>query len=281
MISALNNWVVSYDNVSTIQPWFSDGLCRLSTGGGISERQLYTDGEEFVINAQRPVIINSIVDVATRPDLLDRSVVLTLEPIPNDKRRGEQEFWKEFEAAKPKIFGALLTALSCAVRRTPGITLPSQPRMADFAKWVTAAEPDLKWESGSFLKCYEGNQSETTGSLLETVVAQALMQFADQKPLWKGTPSDLYTSLTSSVKDVDRHGEWPGSANKLTGELRRIAPALRTAGYEIKDGRKSSGRWVSVEKLPPSKADPVVTDPVVTDRLVTDRLVTAALVLAV
>ena len=32
MVTAINNWVVAYDNLSTIPAWQSDGFCRLATG---------------------------------------------------------------------------------------------------------------------------------------------------------------------------------------------------------------------------------------------------------
>ena len=37
--------------------------------------------------AARPVILNGIEDIVERPDLADRAVFLTLEPIPEERRR--------------------------------------------------------------------------------------------------------------------------------------------------------------------------------------------------
>ena len=42
MISAINSWMLVFDNLSGIPPWLSESFCRLSTGGGISNRELYT-----------------------------------------------------------------------------------------------------------------------------------------------------------------------------------------------------------------------------------------------
>jgi hypothetical protein len=76
VIAAENSWVVSFDNLSGLPIWLSDALCRLSTGGGLSTRQLYTDREEILFEAKRPLVMNGIADVASRPDLLDRSLVV-------------------------------------------------------------------------------------------------------------------------------------------------------------------------------------------------------------
>jgi len=42
--------------------------------------------------------------------MADRAVFLTLEPIPEDRRRPEQELWAAFEAERPRILGVLLDA---------------------------------------------------------------------------------------------------------------------------------------------------------------------------
>jgi hypothetical protein len=51
--------------------WISDTLCRLATGGGFAVRQLYTDQNEVLFDAARPVILNGVEDIVTRPDLAD------------------------------------------------------------------------------------------------------------------------------------------------------------------------------------------------------------------
>jgi hypothetical protein len=83
-IAASNGHVLAFDNVSGLPAWISDTLCRLATGGGFAVRQLYSDQDEVLFDAARPVILNGIEDIVTRPDLADRSVFLTLEPIPRN-----------------------------------------------------------------------------------------------------------------------------------------------------------------------------------------------------
>jgi hypothetical protein len=100
--------VVSFDNLSSLQGWLSDTLCRLATGGSFSTRKLYTDTDETLIDVQRPCILNGIEDLATRGDLLERSLILYLPSISDTARRTERELWEQFEAAWPRILGALL-----------------------------------------------------------------------------------------------------------------------------------------------------------------------------
>ena len=99
---------MTFDNVSGLPSWISDTLCRLATGGGFAVRQLYTDQEEVIFTATRPIILNGIEDIVTRPDLADRGLFLQLQPISEASRRTEAEFWQAFRQDCPKILGALL-----------------------------------------------------------------------------------------------------------------------------------------------------------------------------
>ena len=132
-IAASNGHVLAFDNVSGLPAWISDTLCRLATGGGFAVRQLYTDQDEVLFDAARPVILNGIEDIVTRPDLADRAVFLTLEPIPEERRRPEQELWAAFEAERPRILGVLLDAVAKGLAELPRTRLDKLPRMADFA----------------------------------------------------------------------------------------------------------------------------------------------------
>ena len=96
---------MTFDNVSGLPSWISDTLCRLATGGGFAVRQLYTDQDEVIFDATRPVILNGIEDIVTRPDLADRALFLQLQPIPEASRRTEVEFWRGVPAGLPKDSG--------------------------------------------------------------------------------------------------------------------------------------------------------------------------------
>jgi hypothetical protein len=91
-IAARNSWVIALDNVSHIADWLSDTMCRVATGGGFGKRQRFTDTDEILFQVQRPQLVNGIEEVATRGDLLDRSIVIDLPAIPPDKRKDEDQF---------------------------------------------------------------------------------------------------------------------------------------------------------------------------------------------
>ena len=72
MIAANNGYLLAFDNLSGLPIWLSDALCRLASGGGFAVRQLYTDDEEVLFEAARPILLNGSEEVISRPDLGDR-----------------------------------------------------------------------------------------------------------------------------------------------------------------------------------------------------------------
>lgn len=68
-----------------------------------------------------------------RPDFLDRALIMEFLEVEPKVRRDEARFWSEFEAARPRILGALLDATVAGLRNLPNVRLDGLPRMADFA----------------------------------------------------------------------------------------------------------------------------------------------------
>jgi hypothetical protein len=235
-IAAGNAWVLAFDNLSGIRDWLSDALCRLATGGGFATRMLYTDDEEIIFSAKRPIILNGIDDIATRGDLQERSVLVSLPSILEDERREENTFWAEFEAARPRIFGALLSGISAALRNADDVHLERKPRMADFAVAATAMEDAFGWEPGSFIEAYETNRQQASETLLANEpIAEAIEKLLGDggENVWVGTATELLEMLGFYVNDtVKRSKAWPGGPQVLSRRLKRIAPALRTAGIQ-------------------------------------------------
>jgi hypothetical protein len=261
-IAARSSWVLAYDNASYIKPETSDAMCRLSTGGGFGTRKLYTDSDEIIFDAKRPQLVNGINPVVFRGDLQERSLQIVLYLIPPNERRQEREFWREFEEVKPKIFGALLDAVSCALRKRDEVRLEESPRMADFATWVTAAEGALGWEPGTFMEVYESNRKEASEALLDndpvaSAIKSLLNKYRDGE--WSGTSEQLLEKLAWETKEeIMRTKAWPKAPNHLARHLNRIAPALKEAGIEYlqhEEGREKRKIKTLRKAVPIQSAD--------------------------
>ncbi len=250
-IAASNGHVLAFDNVSGLRAWISDTLCRLATGGGFAVRQLYTDQDEVLFDATRPVILNGIEDIVTRPDLADRAVFLTLEPIPEERRRPEAELWATFEAERPRILGVLLDAVVRGLKMLPQTKLERLPRMADFALWATACETAL-WPAGTFWSAYCDNRDEAVENVIEAdPVAAALRAMMLELTEWRGTATDLLGALAEAAGErVAKSKTWPSTPRALSGRLRRAATFLRKIGIEInygKDGSRARTRVIHIK----------------------------------
>ncbi|QDU44250.1 hypothetical protein Mal52_27280 [Symmachiella dynata] len=264
VIAATNGWIVALENLSKIPDWLSDALCRLATGGGFGTRELYTDGEEKLFSAKRPMMLNGITELATRPDLLDRSILISLPRIPDDKRRSEAGLWREFDTAKPRILGALMDTVSAGLANINHVVLDCEPRMADFAEWGVAVEPALDCEPGAFLAAYMRNRETANESAIESsVIAEPLLLFLDNRNEWQGTATELKMELEDIADQrVVKQKGWPKLPHFLSGEMRRIAPNLRRIGYDVEFNKSGSRRLIHITRTTPQTSDQSVpSDP--------------------
>ena len=248
-IAAHHSHVLAYDNVSGLPDWLSDAFCRLSTGGGFSVRELYTDQDEVLFGGKRPVLLNGIIDIATRSDLADRTIASTLGAISDKQRKLEKQLWRDFEAKCPRILGALLDAVSHGLKTLPNVKLDSLPRMADFAVWVTACEGAL-WKPGTFMAAYTTNIQEAVEVVLDAdQVATELRSYMDLHTEFKGSASDLLKALNEITPDAQQKDKgWPKRSNTLSGILRRIAPPLRKIGIDITFARDKRQKTITITR---------------------------------
>jgi len=276
-IAATNGFILAFDNVSSLRPWISDTLCRLATGGGFAVRQLYTDQDEVLFDATRPVILNGIEDMVTRPDLADRGIFFTLDPIPEGHRRPERALWAEFEQERPRILGALLDVVVHGLKWLPSTNLDRLPRMADFALWATACEGAL-WNAGTFMNAYEVNRDEAVASVVDAdPVASAVRVLMTEQPEWAGTATGLLSALGKVTEEAVRKAKtWPTTPTVLSGRLRRAATFLRQLGvqveFDIREGRNRArmirithaenwGKEPSAPSAPSAQADNALNSP--------------------
>jgi hypothetical protein len=249
--------MLAFDNLSGIAAEMSDALCQISTGGAHMARTLYSDDEETLLAAMRPIILNGIDDIVTRADLADRALFLTLDPIPENKRRVEAEFFLEFEAQKPQIFAALLDGLVVGLANLATVKLDGHPRMADFAKWATACETAY-WPAGSFRAAYDANRREVIQKIIDAdPAAAALEKLMEEKTDWQGTATELLADLANEAGErVSKSKSWPINARSLSSRIRRSEPFLRAKGITIinDEGRFARARTISITKsASPSK----------------------------
>jgi ABC-type oligopeptide transport system ATPase subunit len=274
MTAARNRHIVVFDNLSHLPAWLSDAMCRLSTGGGFSKRALYSNDEEIVIDVERPVILTGIGQLSTRPDLLERSIMVELSAIGQDRRLDEATVYERYEAMRPGVLGALLTGVSTALRNLEKVKakIKQRPRMADFALWASAAETSFDFEEGAFLESFMGNQRLNQSLVMQTEpVLIEVVRLMKGERAWKGTASDLLAKLEFSASDeVKRSRLWTSNAKALSEKLTRNAGVLRAYGLSLTSSRTKSERLLILEFSPDSASPSSLASPHRSARLFRD-----------
>jgi putative DNA primase/helicase len=254
LIAASNRWLLAYDNVSHLPEWLLDALCRLSTGGGGGARKLYSDGEEFLFDVQRPVVLNGVTEIVTRADLMDRAIIIDPPQIPETERRTEAEMSREFEEARPAILGWLLDIVAGALSAGDLLTPSKLPRMADFAAWIAAATLFLNWEPGHFQAIYAANRDESHQITLDSSpVGRLFLGLVPRGAKISMSAAELLQKLSRLAKPDERKAlDWPKSPTALSAALRRIIVSLHEVGVEVTFSRKPGGnreRIISFAKI--------------------------------
>jgi energy-coupling factor transporter ATP-binding protein EcfA2 len=250
-ITLSRRWVVVYDNLSGISAGQSDAICRTSTGAGFTTRTLYENDEETVFEFIRPQLLTGIDSLATRGDLLERSILVNLKPIPTDSRIGEADLEKHLDANRPRLLGALLTAVSQTLAALPNVKPERLPRMADFARFAIAAEPAMGVSTGAFMTALASNSEEHHEIALESSpLGTAIQRLMEGRGRWQGISTELLDELSNLMDEKtvkSRH--WPGDATRLSRELGRLAPDLRGCGIDWFKGEGKNRRQHNLEKI--------------------------------
>ena len=249
-IAANNAWMIGLDNMSRVNERLSNALCRLATGGGFATRELFTDADETIFDATRPVIINGIGDIADRSDLIDRAVRLTLPTIPERRRRTEKAIWSAFEQQQPAILGAFLDAVSVALRNEAAVRFTRLPRMAGSASWVVAAEPACPWAPGSSIAALDDQRRDADESVIEACpLAHAVRDRVERNGEIEGTATEILDLLSAHKDDnILKHPAWPKGAPALGTKLREVAPSLRRLGIEVQFNRNAGRRTITIRR---------------------------------
>jgi DNA-directed RNA polymerase subunit F len=240
-----NNYMPCFDNIDNISAGKSDILCMAATGGGFSKRKLFTDEDETILFLKDCVVLNGINVVATRPDLLDRSILLELERIPDTERKDEETIWKEFNDAKPKILGAIFTMLSRAMKLYKTIKVEKLGRMADFTKWGYAIAEVSGIGGEKFIGAYLNNQNRANDEAVESnPVASVVIAFMKDRKNWSGTISEFLEKLydVAFKEKIDTNSKlWPNEPNVLSRRLNEVKSNLLLYGisYTIRHHSKS------------------------------------------
>lgn len=231
--------VTCLDNVSDLQPWLQDAICRAVTGDGMLRRQLYTDADVSVLAFKRVVALTSIDPGSLNGDLADRLLTVELERITDDDRMSEEDIVTKWRDKHPVVLGGLLDTAVDVLAILPKIQRKGLPRMADFARILLAVDKVLGTSGFDRFAAQAGRTAEQVADSDNVLVA---IRGRIIEP-WTGTASELLTLLTPDRAPKD----WPASPQAMGGRLSRGAPVLRRLGWTVdrlpRSDKKGSRGW--------------------------------------
>jgi len=232
LMAALNSgYLLSFDNLSRITPEMSDSLCRIVSGTGLAERTLYTNAEETIVVARRPILLNGIGDVVTRPDLADRSLLVQFQRLEGE-RRSEQALVAEFERNKAGILGDLLDRVARALAHCKS-TVPPDIRLHDFGQFVLASAKD-EAQAETLRAALMGNRAELQAAAIDyDEFAQAVVGLVEDAGVIEETASEILAQVNSRRGDGQAPEGWPRNGEAVAKRLARLAPVLRSQGIEV------------------------------------------------
>lgn len=224
-----HHYCAYFDNLTAISGWLSDMFCKAVTGDGFSKRQLFTDDDDIIYNFKRCIGINGINVPATRPDLLDRAMLLGFERVSKDKRLTERKLWGSFDKDRPALLGSMFNVISDAMRIKAELQLQELPRMADFAEWGESISQALGYEPNSFINNYFGNVERQNEEAIQAhVIGPAIIELL-KTGSFEGPASVLLERLegiAECLKINTKAKEWPKAPHVLTRRLNELRSNL-------------------------------------------------------
>lgn len=254
--AAKSSHLFTYDNQSNISTSMSDALCRLAGGGGFSHRALNTNDDEHVIEASKPLLLNGITEITRREDLADRSIVVRSVKLRSEHRLPVEDLKEKFDAVESMILGALLDAVSYALRTYRDVPAP-RIRMVDAGRFMIAGGEHFGWKRSNFANLLESNRLESIESVIESnPFTLTLLELLEVEPNWKGSATELLGTLNTRVDpNTKRLRSWPASASAASAALKRAKESLEARGFEFERGRDEGSkreRFIQFWKVKPA-----------------------------
>ena len=245
---ATSRYLTALNNVSTITPEISDDFCRISDGGSMSKRLLYSNNEIYSITLRHPIIYNGISISPDRPDLLDRTLIIEPLPIKEKARQTETKLLEDFEKEKPKILAALFNAITGVLRNKEYNPLDIG-RRADAEVIIrracrSGAMPYTENDFKQILKVSEKSKAEE--ALSNSILASEILKIRNRKyNCWQGTANDLIVKISEYLSPYELK-YIPQTAKKLYKDLERLAPLLRREGITYEILRSNKQRTIKI-----------------------------------
>jgi len=248
-----HHYLMCYDNVSKIEEYQSDLICKIITGAGFSKRMLFSDDDDVIRQLMRCICINGIVFPADKADMLDRAVLQTALMLDDKNRKTVAEINKNMDKDAPKVIRAMLDVLVIALNKYDTVKPKRNNRMADFTRWGCALTEALGFDKGHFENAYHRNiNTQDEEAVKASPVATWLIHFMEfnNHIQFTGSANELLQEILDFANNIlDRDltrtvDDWPRGATPFGRKLKEIIPSLNGVGYKITYVKGTTRRYV-------------------------------------
>jgi energy-coupling factor transporter ATP-binding protein EcfA2 len=249
-----HSWVSFYDNVTKIPRNLSDAMCRTVTGGSHSKRSLYSDDDDFTYKFKHCVGINGIQFNSLQPDLLDRSIIFSMNQITERSRKSEMSLMDNFRTDRKIILTGFLNLIAEAMKIVDDIDLNKVylPRLADFYKWGIAFSKVLGYGQQRFERAFNLNKSAAPEIISnKTALIKLIVKYLNDNDKWSGTASEFRSDLIKFADDNDLNSDIiPDSSDWLSRRLNKYSEGdmFLKIGIKFEKERKASKKLIKLSK---------------------------------
>ena len=235
--------VLMFDNTGRITAMVSDQLCRVSTGGEMTTRRLYTDDEAHVTELLAPVWLTSVEPEIFKGDLATRTVMLRLPGLDRDSRTGESELLRAQREAAPILTRFLLDLMVEVLRlRDEESGHPSMHRLTELETVLRCVDRLLGTRGVDRLG--QAAADLATEIIEGNPVAQEVVGHLPEVE-GEHSPTHLHKLLTEAVGGERGRlpRNWPETPAVLSRRLSECGPELEQVyGIRLEWGRRGRSR---------------------------------------
>lgn len=222
------NYFTTIDNCSKINLCMSDLLARSTTNGSMTKRKLYSDQDEQIINISSKIAINSIGEIVTQADLLDRCFIVKLPRVDKSIIKTEREIWNEFDKDLPIMMGCIFKIIAEVLTFSSDIETKEFIRLVDYHLLCLKIGLVLGLEETEVNELIWDNQKVVNQITIdEDVIATTIISLMSTRKNYVGSVSELLKDITLEARHLSINKKLiPASPNHLSSRLKKIRSNL-------------------------------------------------------
>lgn len=192
---------------------------------------------------RQPIALNGIRNIIANEDMMERSIILELQPIASSEKKSERKLMIDFQKDLPDILGGIMDILSKTLSTYKADTISNPPRLVDFYEYgYYICEAWEKGQGAEFCADYTllVEKQLKKFSHKTDFIELVKMFLEDEDNEFHGTMSELWDKLRDYEELANSEGLVPGSANRLSRELRQHRSDFEDNGIYIEFSRTPS-----------------------------------------